>query len=200
MNYHHGDLKRTLLITLPALIEEQGLEKLSLRALARRAGVSHGAPAHHFGDKRGLLTAFAIEGSRYLAALVVECLETVHKEQHAERLTQVGLGYLEFALKYPAHFRVSFRPELLNILDPELASARAEAGGTLDAVLRAAEADGWLASAVYPEVRMASWALAHGYAALTVDVFAGAPADALRKQARAAFLHYSQSVLQKPKH
>ncbi len=65
--YHHGDLRRALLAAALEAIEESGPAALSLRDLARRAGVSHAAPAHHFGDKAGLLTALAAEGFDLLA-------------------------------------------------------------------------------------------------------------------------------------
>src|SRR3954451_6173243 len=61
-SYHHGNLRRVLLDTALEAIATDGVAALSLRDVARRAGVSHAAPAHHFGDKRGLLTAIAIEG------------------------------------------------------------------------------------------------------------------------------------------
>ena len=67
-SYHHGDLRRTLLVAAAAAIDESGPAALSLRDLARRAGVSHAAPAHHFTDKAGLLTALAAEGFDLLAA------------------------------------------------------------------------------------------------------------------------------------
>ncbi len=195
MRYHHGDLRRALLEALPALIEEQGLEHLSLRELARRAGVTHGAPAHHFGGRRGLLTAFALEGSRRLADCVRSSLAEVPSGDHVARLTAVGLGYLDFALSYPAHFRVTFRPELLDMTDSALLAARAEAGSTLDDVLRAAEADGLFDGRDYAPVRMACWSLAHGYASLAADVLNAAPADELRRQAESAFTHFSRRML-----
>lgn len=193
--YHHGDLRRTLLDALPALIVDRGLEKLSLRELARRAGVTHGAPAHHFGDKQGLLTAFAIEGSQYLETLVLEALAAVPEADHVQRLTAVGLGYLEFALRYREHFRVTFRPELLDMHNAELLSARGRAGATLDLVLRAAQGGGVLAAKDYAQVRMASWSLAHGYASLAVEVMGAATAEALRRQAARTFLHFSRRML-----
>jgi len=195
MRYHHGDLRRALLDSLPELIAERGLERLSLRELARRAGVSHGAPAHHFGDRRGLLTAFAVEASERLADEVRRALAPVVEADHVQRLTAVGLGYLEFALSSPAHFRVTFRPELLNMSDPKLQRARAAAGDTLDQVLRAAERAGVLDGRDYREVRMASWSLAHGYASLAAEVLDRGSPDALRRQARRTFEHFSARML-----
>lgn len=195
MRYHHGDLRRALLDSLPELIVERGLEHLSLRELARRAGVSHGAPAHHFGDRRGLLTVFAIEASEHLAGEVRRALADVPEDAHADRLTAVGLGYLEFALSWPAHFRVTFRPELLDMSHPTLRAARAAAGDTLDQVLRAAERDGALDARDYPQVRMASWSIAHGYASLAVEVLAAGSPEALRRQARRTFEHFAARML-----
>ena len=194
MRYHHGDLKRALLEALPGLIEERGLEKFSLRELARRAGVTHGAPAHHFADRKGLLTAFAIEGSQHLARLVEEALAPVAAIDHPARLTAVGLGYLEFALTYPVHFRITFRPELLDLDNPELLSARTDAGATLDRVLDDAVRDGVLATADYQNVQMASWSLAHGFASLAADVLAGVPAEVLRRQAKQTFDYFTHRV------
>lgn len=194
MRYHHGDLKRALLEALPGLIEERGLEKFSLRELARRAGVTHGAPAHHFADRKGLLTAFAIEGSQHLARLVEEALAPVAATDHPTRLTAVGLGYLEFALTYPVHFRITFRPELLDLDNPELLSARTDAGATLDRVLDDAVRDGVLANADYQNVQMASWSLAHGFASLAADALAAVPADVLRRQAKQTFDYFTHRV------
>jgi len=197
-SYHHGDLRRTLLDVLPELIAERGLENLSLRELARRAGVTHGAPAHHFGDRKGLLTAFANVGSQHLSALVLDALAAVPESRHAQRLQAVGLAYLEFALRYPAHFRVTFRPELLDMTDRALLAARAAAGSTLDLVLKAAVTDGALRATDYAAVRMSSWSLAHGYASLAVDVLSGDSADALRRQAQRTFEHFCVRMLDHP--
>ena len=71
MPYHHGDLRRTMLAAAVSAITESGSAAVSLRELARRAGVSNAAPTHHFGDKAGLLTAVAAEGYDLLAEAVV---------------------------------------------------------------------------------------------------------------------------------
>ena len=65
--YHHGDLKAVILAEAATLVAERGADGISLRELARAAGVSHAAPAHHFTDRRGLFTALAAEGWRLLA-------------------------------------------------------------------------------------------------------------------------------------
>ena len=195
MAYHHGDLKTACLAALPLAIEAFGLEKLSLREIARRAGVSHGAPAHHFGDKRGLLTAFAVDGSERLTEAVLKRVGEVEESDHVRRLVAVGVGYLEFAIEHKNHLRVMFRPELLDMLDPALREARARAGASLDEVLLAAQADQRLAEKNYPMVRTAAFALAHWYACLALDVFDSMTEQQLLRQALEAFMHFSTRML-----
>ena len=136
------------------VIAAQGPMALSLRDLARRAGVSHAAPAHHFGDRTGLLTAIAIEGYRLLAEELTG----------APELRELGVRYVRFALKHPAHFSVMFDARLIRADDPELTAARARTYRPLrDAV-----------AAVPTERRgedttlagVAAWSLAHGMATL----------------------------------
>ncbi len=102
-SYHHGDLRRVLLSTAAEAIAESGPAALSLRELARRAGVSHAAPAHHFGDKAGLLTALATQGFDLLADAL---------RQAGDDLLDTGVAYVGFAVRHRAHFDVMFRPEL----------------------------------------------------------------------------------------
>jgi AcrR family transcriptional regulator len=111
--YHHGDLRDALLRAGEAELSERGIEGFSLRGVARRAGVSHAAPAHHFQDAGGLLTALATEGFRRL--LNRQLLR--QKKAPADPISQLvasGLGYIDFALNSPALFRLVFssgRPE-----------------------------------------------------------------------------------------
>ena len=99
-------------------IAEVGPAAVSLRDLARRTGVSHAAPAHHFGDKAGLLTAVAADGFRRLAATLGEAYEA------SGSFLEVGVAYVRFAVTHRAHFEVMFRPELYRHDDPELVRAR----------------------------------------------------------------------------
>ena len=116
--YHHGDLRRTLVDEALAAIERDGPGSVSLRDLARRAGVSHAAPTHHFGDKVGLLTAIAAEGFDLLADELQDAFGRTGS------FLEVGVAYVGFAVRHRAHFEVMFRPELLRGDDPALAAAR----------------------------------------------------------------------------
>ncbi|MFJ9585479.1 TetR/AcrR family transcriptional regulator [Streptomyces acidicola] len=119
--YHHGDLRRAILRAALDVIAADGPSALSLRDLARRAGVSHAAPAHHFKDRTGLLTAIAAEGFELLAAAVREATD----------LRDAGVRYVRFAREHPAHFQVMFTPGLLRESDVELTTARALSAAAL---------------------------------------------------------------------
>src|SRR5918998_1668160 len=120
-SYHHGDLRRALLASAAEAIAESGPAALSLRDLARRAGVSHAAPAHHFGDKAGLLTALATEGYDRLA----DALDGARERTGS--LLEIGVAYVAFAVGNRAHFDVMFRPDLVSADDAELTAAQGRA-------------------------------------------------------------------------
>ena len=158
--YHHGDLPRVLLDTAIQAIAEVGPAAVSLRDLARRAGVSHAAPAYHFGDKAGLLTAVAADGFERLAATLREAYQTTGS------FLEVGVAYVGFAVTHRAHFDVMFRPELYRTDDPDLVRARDGARSLLyppaTAVANSPDGD---------EVRaaVAAWSLVHGLATLWLN-------------------------------
>ncbi|REJ76568.1 MAG: TetR/AcrR family transcriptional regulator [Acidobacteria bacterium] len=109
--YHHGDLRRALLEATRELLMEGGVQAASLRAVARRAGVTNRAPYHHFPDKCSLLAAVATEGFRKLRENVARRLEHAGSDPVA-RLTEIGLGYIEFAHQNPGEFQVMFWHEV----------------------------------------------------------------------------------------
>jgi AcrR family transcriptional regulator len=158
--YHHGDLPRALLKAALQAVTEVGPAGVSLRDLARRAGVSHAAPAYHFGDKAGLLTAVAVDGFERLAAALREAY------QMTGSFLEVGVAYVRFAVTHRAHFEVMFRPELYRTDDPDLVRARDAARSLLypPAAAVANSSDG-------DEVRaaVAAWSLVHGLATLWLN-------------------------------
>ena len=108
--YHHGDLKRSLLIAAEGELTEKGVESFSLRGVAKRAGVSHAAPAHHFRDAAGLLTELAAHGyERFIEAQVNR--QEIAPDNACAQLAASGLGYIDFATANPALFRLMFASE-----------------------------------------------------------------------------------------
>lgn len=159
--YHHGNLRRALLDSALALVAERGPASLSLREVARRAGVSHAAPAHHFTDKTGLLTALAAEGWELLAA------DLAATAGRTADFRELGVGYVLFATKRRAHFAVMRTPELLDDGDPALVAARGRAGGLLYGGAGVPESDQGRPASTSGRGRvLAAWALVHGLAAL----------------------------------
>ncbi len=112
--YHHGDLASTLIATALEIVAEDGIDALSLRALARRAGVSHAAPYHHFKTKGELLHAIAEQG---FARLSRNLEEAAAKAAPGDELVELGCAYVAFAAANPAFFRVMFRPDLTGASD-----------------------------------------------------------------------------------
>ncbi|MEU9185295.1 TetR/AcrR family transcriptional regulator [Streptomyces sp. NPDC048484] len=155
--YHHGDLRRAILTAALDVISADGPSALSLRDLARRAGVSHAAPAHHFKDRTGLLTAIAAEGYGLLATALTDAAD----------LRDAGVRYVRFAREHSAHFQVMFTPELLRENDLELTTARALAGEGLRNAVSAVPTEGRGADARLAGV--AAWSLAHGFATLLLS-------------------------------
>lgn len=158
--YHHGNLRRELLAAAVDVIAESGPAAVSLRDLARRVGVSHAAPAHHFTDKPGLLTALATEGFTLLA-------DALERTRPQADIYQLGTAYVSFATSHRAHFAVMFRADLYRASDPTLVAAQQRARAALEAGVSALPTgrrgeDLALAST-------SAWALAHGFATLWVQ-------------------------------
>ena len=182
--YHHGDLRRAVLEAALVAITEMGPSAVSLRDLARRAGVSHAAPAHHFGDKAGVLTAVAAEGYQLLA----DALTAAH--QTTGDFVEVGVAYVRFAIEHKAHFEVMFRPELYHTDDPAVRTAQERAaqmlyGGVSSLPDGQSGPDLLLAGA-------AAWSLVHGFATLWLNNalpprLRADPDDAARSIARLLF-------------
>lgn len=123
--YHHGDLPNTLRRVAAELLAEEDVAGFSLREVARRAGVSHTAPAHHFGDAAGLLTAVAVEGFEELTARTIAAADGV--DDPVEALVRVGRAYVGVAMDHPGQCAVMFRKDVLRPDDPAYQSTSSAA-------------------------------------------------------------------------
>lgn len=163
--YHHGDLRAALLKAGEAELSERGIEAFSLRGVAKRAGVSHAAPAHHFGDVNGLLSDLAAVGHRRFVA-VQEKRQKRAGDDPAARLVAAGLGYIDFAMANPALFDLMFSSKRPDFCRGELAEAATIAfEKLLDDVGRYRKADPRADEAAMADA-MATWAMVHGLADL----------------------------------
>jgi AcrR family transcriptional regulator len=156
--YHHGGLRSALLEAAAQEITAVGVARLSLRELARRAGVSHAAPAHHFGDKTGLLTALATDGFRILHEHTAPVLG------RPDALVRAGEQYVAFALTHPAHFSVMFDPHLLRMTDAALAAERDVAFGNFFTAVQ--QTTGTQDAEQVATQALAAWSVVHGVAVL----------------------------------
>jgi AcrR family transcriptional regulator len=155
--YHHGDLRAALVAAAEAELTDKGMEGFSLRSVAKRAGVSHAAPAHHFGDVGGLLTALAAEGFRQFQA-TLDARERGASDAR-DRAVRAGFGYLDFAMARPTLFRLIFSSARADYADPDLSAAASLAYDHLVGLVEAlggGEAD-----------VVALWAASHGIADLS---------------------------------
>lgn len=167
-DYHHGDLRRALVDATLEAIEAHGAQRITLRGVARAAGVSHMAPYNHFADKSALLAAAAAAGFRKLK-LTMEQRMARHPSGDPKRLQAAGIAYTVFAVQNPELFRLMFGPELADKRGyEELARAADEAFGTL---LGSIEETGFEADtrASASEFAITPWALVHGLAMLAVS-------------------------------
>ena len=153
--YHHGDLRQALLKVAGTLIEEAGPGSMSMREVARRAGVTHAAATYRFGDKAGLLTALAVDGYRLLGDAL--------REAHEKRRTflELGVAYVRFAVTHRAHFEVMFGPELYHRENDELRAAKTITAALLYGTEQASDEQ--------LKTGIAGWAIVHGIATLWLN-------------------------------
>jgi AcrR family transcriptional regulator len=162
--YHHGDLRQALLDAAEAELAEKGLEGFTLRGCAKRAGVSHAAPAHHFRDANGLLTALAAVGhERFTAAM--QKRQAVATSPRG-RLIGAGLGYLDFARANPGLFRLMFASLRPDFSDPGLAEAGFRSFSVLTDAVRDLTGVGPFKDRTAMLDAMAAWSVVHGLAHL----------------------------------
>jgi AcrR family transcriptional regulator len=166
--YHHGNLRQVLLEEAAEVIRESGVAGLSLRDLARRVGVSHGAPARHFPDKGALLTALATDAlERFQAALLGGMAEA--GDSALDRHRAIGMGYIRFAVESPAYFRLVTSRLYLFQPDAEFDAAFQRLFETIREATIAAQQEGWATGRDPDALLLAAWSAVHGFASLWVE-------------------------------
>ena len=164
-SYHHGGLRAALIRSAREILESEGYEALTLRAAARRAGVSQAAPYNHFADKAALLAAIAALGFKEFAAAMRHEMDAAVDPQ--ARLNATGIAYVAFATSNPGLFKLMFGSNAHQASgDPDLDAARTSAYE----VLRGAVHSVQVASPRHPTDEelesLRSWALVHGLATM----------------------------------
>jgi AcrR family transcriptional regulator len=170
--YHHGDLRNALIDAAATIVEMRGLHELSLRAAARRAGVSQTAPYRHFEDKEALIAAVAADGFLILAEDLEEALRDAPKLKRAPQIA-LGRAYLRFAREHPARFHLMFG---YDIADPNRYDVIRDAREQLFGVIGRGRKE---------DDALALWGLAHGVAALSLAQAIDFPEEDFEAEERA---------------
>ncbi len=155
VTYHHGDLRKALRDAAVTILEEEGLAALSLRAVARKAGVSHAAPYRHYANHETLLIELAVEGFEELRVAIAMAAATPNSR--TDRITGIGGAYMRFAVQHPARMQLMFGPQI-------------SSGDSILALTNAADSVGTEIGAALedPALGLAAWASVHGLAMLAL--------------------------------
>lgn len=201
-SYHHGHLRQALLDAALHLITEHGIDSLTLREVARQAGVSHAAPYHHFADKSALVEAVVVESFHGLTTALREA--TTSSATPIEHVMTLGKAYIRFAVEHPAAFRLMFRPELRHASFSERPEYPANSSLIDEAALEAYQllTDGIIAcqqAGCIPvgdpaPLTLTAWSTVHGLALLILDGSLGTMVP--REQRGEEVDHLTKSVTQ----
>jgi AcrR family transcriptional regulator len=168
--YHHGDLRQALIDAARALLAEAGPSGLSLRAVARSAGVSQTAPYRHFVSREDMLAAVAEDGFRRLRERMVA---GAANERSKRALQRIAIEYVRFALEYPAEYRVMFGREGAELERTEASSALNEASHAVMQLLQGGIEEMQKAGAIRrgssSVMALTAWGLVHGIVMLVLD-------------------------------
>ena len=178
--YHHGDLKLTLLSAARQILDRDGVDAVTVRAVAREADVAHSAPANHFKDRAALLTELAVGIFIELAAEFDGALAASGRTLE-ERLRAFGQAMFQYALRHPNRYRLLWRRDSLDGDDRRLH----ESGGAIYERLRNVLADRAPSThASNDSAIIAAWSTVHGYVSLRLDAVLVAGIDETTGRAR----------------
>ncbi len=158
-SFHHGDLKRVLFEKALELLDRDGVDGVTIRAVAREAGVSHGAPVNHYRDRKALLTALAQRQFETILNSVEDGLTAAPGGSNAW-IEVFGKALLEFGFKYPHRYKLLWRGDLIDLKDPDLSKVMDQVYlqlcGQIELAMPQVEFD-------RDTVAVAFWSMIHGY-------------------------------------
>jgi AcrR family transcriptional regulator len=169
--YHHGALRDALLQAAERVLERDGLGGLTLRAVAREAGVSHAAPTHHFGDLTGLVSELAAIGFRQFNAAMVAAGVAAGNSAIEKALARAK-AYVAYAQAHPGMYGLMFRTERLDYSRPSLHEAAEASFAGLANAIAASRHEPIREEALTLEQAAAiarAWSLVHGFTMLLLD-------------------------------
>ena len=188
--YHHGALREALIKAAEQIITERGISEFSLRETARRAGVTSSAPAYHFKDTRGLLTAVAAAAFERMGVALEKAERDLLDKDPAARVRGTAAAYLKFALEERAKFSLMWRIDLIDRASPDYSAAVRKATGVLlrsqrdiralaDPIVPSTDVKARIAQLKNPafESAVSAWTLVHGISTLAVDGVFGEEGD-----------------------
>jgi AcrR family transcriptional regulator len=187
--YHQHDLKNTLISAGLAILAEDGISELNLRAVARRAEVSHTAPYRHFADKEALIVAIAEDGFRRLGEKLEAARSRTSGDAQA-RLMAVGYAYIAFAVEEADSFRLMFSHVIQHRTQYlELCALVKACFQILQSLIEAGQASGEFASGNSVDLAKSAWAMIHGLASLLIEGQFSEDAQDAQMQAQTIHVH-----------
>ena len=168
-NYHHGDLKNALIKAGVEILSKEGIEGLSLRKVAQRAGVSHSAPYSHFPDKQSLIAAISTEGFHQLDN-ELDAVIAAYPKNSKRQLQQGALAYVQFALNHTDTFKIMFSGVLEKEKEyPAFVAISHKTFQRVVDVVRACQDAGLLRSTSPEMMAVAVWGQVHGIISLALE-------------------------------
>jgi AcrR family transcriptional regulator len=167
--YHHGDLKNSLIQAGIEILSKEGIGGLSLRKVARKAGVSHAAPYAHFADRRALIAAISTEGYRKLYERI-EAIASEYANEPARQLVEAAWAYVQFALDDPDHFKITLSGVVEKERDyPAFVEMSRKNFAAVVQIIEACQAGGVLDEGPSDLMAVSVWSLVHGLVSLILE-------------------------------
>ena len=201
-SYHHGHLKEALIAAALKMVKEQGAESVSMREVAKRAGVSSGAPFRHFPARTTLMTAVAEQAMRRFRDEIVRALEELESDAPLDRFRALGTAYMRWVMRNPEHFQVISNRTLIDFDGSEaLRRDNAEIRELMERLLTEQRQRAPLLRDDIKAISFAARALAYGIARMYVDGHFpqwDIPADQAESSFKAAFDLFTDAIVSQP--